>query len=460
MLLRSALLLGCLLATAILLIFFHSSKDSFLAHLSHSRVSIWAQYNVVSPGLDKSVAKHDEAFLSPSTKGPLNLEPSSGSSQDILQVAITETCGCHDEVLAALVHSFGTQRDVHLSIYQKEQRFGIADILAAFELAHPLQLHGSPEVFINDTQNTPPHIIVSTTCEYDIVGLQTRLTVLLEAGKTYLFCVVHHMDRWTYPSLAEAAIPWVEKGLISFVSLSPHTAIYLDKNVISGWQINNNASILVLPPVFHISLPPITKSDIDNESSLCFALQGNYETERRDYAHIFDSLSSFNEPGFSADQDSRNISIHLLGHGDHPLVPTKVADLVHFDEDLSYTEFYNILSRSSALLPAFATDEYYEMKASSSVPAALIAGIPLIATRRLLEAYSYLSAEVLYLQEEEESDMDVVRRILESTAAQRLDKATKVRMASDDLVRKNVELVGRWIADAELRLRQVGIAMK
>lgn len=71
--------------------------------------------------------------------------------------------------------------------------------------------------------------------------------------------------------------------------------MYLDKNVISGWQIDNNASILVLPPFFPVSLPPITGPDMDNEASLFFALQGNHETERRDYAHIFDSLSSFNK---------------------------------------------------------------------------------------------------------------------------------------------------------------------
>lgn len=56
--------------------------------------------------------------------------------------------------------------------------------------------------------------------------------------------------------------------------------------------------------------------------------------------------------------------------------------------------------------------------------------------------------------------MDVIRKILDSTAAERLDKVTKVRIASGELVRKNVELVGRWIADAELRPRHVGTAIE
>lgn len=363
----------------------------------HTKAPIWHLHLLLAPEPDFEPVENNDLIIPTSTLSSVgNVGLPSSPIATPLRIAITETCGCHDKIVAALVHAFGSQSSVQLSLYQREQRYGIAEVLNAFQLKRALPPCQPPETFIDNAETRIPDIVVATTCEFEMVSLRSRFQTLLEEGKTFLFCVVHHSDRWSFPSLAEAAIQWLDRSLLTFITLSPHTATYLRDSVVSGWAINGTAPIVTLPPVFPVSLPPL--ASINMRGELAFTIQGNPETERRDYAHIFASLNSSQGPPTKFPKTSRNVSVHLLGHGDHPPVPDEVSNHVMFDEDLSYPEFYTILARSFALLPAFAVDEYYQMKASSSVQAALIGGTPLVAIRKLLEEYAYLPAEAVYLQ--------------------------------------------------------------
>ena len=59
------------------------------------------------------------------------------------------------------------------------------------------------------------------------------------------------------------------------------------------------------------------------------------------------------------------------------------------------------------------------MKSSSSVPASVIAGVPLVATRDILGSYSYLSDGDVYVQEEAESELDVIERVVKAWGVER-----------------------------------------
>ena len=61
--------------------------------------------------------------------------------------------------------------------------------------------------------------------------------------------------------------------------------------------------------------------------------------------------------------------------------------LVRVHHAVPFQEYYDILHGCIAVLPAFASDAYYVDKGSSSIGTAIIAGTPLIATPKLLEAY-------------------------------------------------------------------------
>ena len=49
------------------------------------------------------------------------------------------------------------------------------------------------------------------------------------------------------------------------------------------------------------------------------------------------------------------------------------------------------MQSSLGLLTAFASDVYYTEKASSSVAAALMCGVPLVTPKRTIETYTYLT---------------------------------------------------------------------
>ena len=370
----------------------------------------------------------------------------------VLNVAITETNGWHDEVVAALAHSFGSQANVRLSLYQTNSRFGMSDIVAAFQLSHQLPTVQPPENFGDN--GTTPDIVVLTTCELDSAHLQTRLSELLAGGSTYLFCIVHHSDQWNDAERRELMAPWMEKGLIDFITLSQHTATFLRAHGLKDWSMMDT-SIKSFAPLFPIPPPPPNrKVIIDRQRELAFAIQGNYEPSRRDFDTIFSHLQSFIDASSSREDEEKaaNVTLHLLGSGTRPTVPIGLSHHVFFDEDLSYSEYYAVLSNTFAILPAFADNNYLDRKASSTVPASLLGGTPLVATTEILAAYSYLPEEAVYRQREDETELSAVGRILQLKAQERKDKTASVRKACAEIIEGNIRLVGTWIREAETKL--------
>ena len=391
----------------------------------------------------------------PAEEAPSSSTTPSKLSNAPLKVAITETGGSHDEVVAALIHSFGSQPDVKLSTFFLLQRYGITDVVAGFSLASPIPKNNNPDRFLA-SENEVPDIIVAATCELDALKYEKKLKPLLENPRSFLFCVVHHADRWNKPELERALTPWVEANKVRFLALSSHTAQYLATHGLSKWNVSDLVPEPdVFVPVFPVPLPSDSQEDSEDpsdEQELTFALQGDYDSGRRNYASIFKHLGEFlNSTSDGSDEQAatnQNITLHLLGHGNRPAVPKELAGHIIFDENTNYKDFYSILSRTFTLLPAFATKEYLDRKASSSVPAALIGGTPLVATKEIVEAYSYLSEDVVWLQNGKESEFEVVGRVLKMTAADRRKKSAQCVALRNDLIAGNTELVRAWISDA------------
>ena len=379
-----------------------------------------------------------------------------------LSVAVTETGGSHDEVVAALVHSFGSQPNVDLTLYQILPRFGIQEIMDAFELPKKIPDLVHPMAFLSDKESEPvlPDFWVSSTCEIDIPYYREKLTMLLENRKTYIFCIIHHSDRWDDDTdLAELVAPWVDAGRIEFLTLSPHTQDFLQKVTSTKWtRTKAQALVRYFVPVFPVTLPleqvkipegEVPKFDPKTEE-LGFALQGDYDSSRRNYEGMFQRLAGFLETATT--EQGKNLTMHLIGHGDHPDVPEAVQDHVEFDEHLSYIEYYTLASRMFAMLPAFASKEYLDRKASSSVPASLIAGVPLVASQGVIDAYAYLNAETVWLETDGVIDIDVVGQILELGTEARSRKKQRVRERRDEIIKGNAKRVGEWISEALGRL--------
>ncbi|KAF3939313.1 hypothetical protein ABW19_dt0202053 [Dactylella cylindrospora] len=405
-----------------------------------------------------------------------------------LRITITETGGSHDEVVAALVNAWGKLPGAELSFFQRLSRYGSHDIMRTFDLSNPIpDPRGMMDFRRWDEHQPVPDIVIATTCEFDMRKYAYNMTQLLENEKTYVFCVIHHADRWGFERhhLEEALSPWIRARRAEFLALSPHTAEYLLEKSLKKWKVvkeeGHQPLIRHFVPVFPVQLPPIDADD----NNLSFGLQGDFGQERRDYKMVFRRLGEFLKPATevvssvdtSVDEDDgfhrtkreetdeesqtiietapRNITLHLVGHGKHPEVPQDVVNNVVFDEGLNYIDFYTILSRCFALLPAFATPEYLDRKASSTVPASLIAGTPLVATKTIINSYAYLTEDAVWLQDESETDFDVIGRVLKLSNEQRKAKTAKVRELRQQIIERNILLAKKWTLEA---FKKIGVA--
>lgn len=368
------------------------------------------------------------------------------ASKEPTRIAILESAGVHDEVSAALVHAFGGQANSELSLYLAKQRYHSDKIINNFTLEAPIVGINNSLLFEEHVNTLPaPHVLVSTTCELDLIrdDIKRPLDKLLHNSTTHLFCLVHHADRWKDGKHVDVVRSW-PADRIDFIGLSQHTVDFFKSKTLSEWHLNETVTMRTFPPVFPVALP-----EPDPSAGLSLAMQGDYSSGRRDYKGIFEHLGEVihkvKEANFATDE--KTVSLHLIGHGNPPEVPENVRDHVVFDQSLSYPDFYALLSKAFSILPAFASDTYFDRKASSTVPASLIAGAPLVASEELLKAYSYLPREVTWVAEPGETEMATIRRVIVDRDAY-IQKRQAVRDACVRLAEENRGHVKEWIAEA------------
>lgn len=414
------------------------------------------------------------------SKHPQSPSPGKSSKRKPLKIAIIESMGWHDEVYAALVHAFGSQINVHLSLFFENPRWGMPDLLKTFQLTTSLPEYVYHKIDALDVAE--PDIIVSTTCEYDIKNLNKRLDVLFARKKTYLSCTAHYANEWDHrhewlePSLTK----WMEAGLMTILTLSPHVqkGFHEPSWGLSGWDslIQNSrvthigqeskepiadSKNIQWPPI-ELFVPVFPVSDTKKEHAesekgqktkkeeVAFAIQGGVNAARN-YTRIISYLDDLVHSN-STSHVQNNVSLHIIGSGSEeskPTVPDSISDHIFFDQGLDYIDYYAYLSRKSALIPAFGEEEFLTVKSSSSVPASLIAGVPLVATRDILRSYSYLTAEDVYLQEDHETELDVIERIVKGSSEERRRKLKSAGARRDRLIENNVRTVEGWVEEAK-----------
>lgn len=427
------------------------SMASFAPRRFYYLVGIWLTVAILlilgNQYLSSSSLTSNWHFPFVTDDGTLNIPswPSRGNKKGKLRVALLESAGVHDEVTSALIHAFGGQRDVELMMYQKRQRYNMSAIVDEFDLVSPIKNITQPTVLRNDTLQNPPHVVVSTTCELDTPWRKEVFETLLTDSNSFLFCLVHHADQWAKGENVDIVKRFAAQGRLDMIALSNHTAEFLRKHALSTWMDGESVRIRVMPPIFPVETPgPAMKTELK------LAMQGDFSSARRDYQGIFGGLSSVIDKVATL-PNADNVTLHLLGHGQKPEVPEEIKSRVVFDEDLSYPDFYAILSTAYAVLPAFATDHYYDRKASSTVPASIIAGAPLVASPELLNSYTYLPREAAWEMRKGESELDTVRRVIGDYAGFE-KKRWLIADTRERLLKENIENVHTWIVEALKRL--------
>jgi len=339
--------------------------------------------------------------------GDLSVPPEELKIEKV-NVALTETGAYHDEVVAALYYTIGSIPGANTSMYLARTRFGIQSVYSWIQQHHNLSSYSisSPDQFQpNDTITPAPDVIVLTTCEVDIHTLAETLRYHFEHGSQTLVCVIHHADR--FGSVDERIRPWAGAERLRIITLAKHTAIELRKQIDEKFDgdLYESVSIDVLPPVFQAPLDP-PRSDY-----LSIAIQGNLDPDRRSYNQTFKDFERLIDR--LPDPLRSRMCLIIVGSGHNIDIPEKLQPYISQNKALDYIPYYNLLHESFALIPAFADEDYYKTKASSSIPAGFIANVPIMGSRRLSDAYGYLSQDSMWLMGDAKmSEMETISEIL------------------------------------------------
>ena len=311
------------------------------------------------------------------------------------------------------------------------------------------------------------------------------MDTLFDEGKTHWFCVGHFSSEWDNKHccgwLEDGLTKWIEAGRLTILTLSPHVKKALKTYPwgLTTWksleQEKGTQNVTALDMRKKIAWPPIevfvpvfpapkleTGSNVGKsfaaakaQEHVAFAIQG-IVMGTRNYTRIITYFDDFlHSASASKKYTPSDLSLHIIGSGGDPNIPASVKDFVFLDKNLDYPDYYAQLSQNTALFAAFdenhihdETQGYLTVKATSSVPASVIAGIPMVLKRETLDAYSYLEKENVWLVGKEETEEDVIQRIVEAGAAERKKKLETVRRFRDRLIEGNVDLVGKWIGEA------------
>lgn len=382
-----------------------------------------------------------------------------------LQIAVLETKGWHDEVSASFFSAFGQLPECQVDGFLAKRRFGIDAIYAQLpgsqkrvmkdsndmikDIEHVMK-SGDQEMASRLNEKYNPDVVLSITSDFDMVDRKLYFTYLLEHTECVVFAVVHHPDDWKTSAHLKAAKPWIEANRLRFITLSAHVSAYMEAAVLKKWSKDvdtTNVIVSTFPPVFTVaSHAPSSTQTSAQSSKLGFALQGELIRPRKPNRDYDGTFKRFAKLLGGANGDS--LELRVLGNGKIPKVPIGAEDAIKFFVALPYTEFYAVLQDATALLPAFASADYMRNKASSTIPASFVVGVPLIAGDDLLEAYTFVDREDVYYRAEGEDEIDVIARIASMPEADRLEKSENVRRKNERLVKESSILMRDWVRES------------
>lgn len=396
-------------------------------------------------------------------QNPSPFPPQDAPLPERIDVAIIESGGTNDETTAGLVHAFGKQPSSHLSLYTLQQRYGIGEIINNFHLAHPLAANRSSDDFEEAiTRGSVPDVVVSATCETDLIALDTPLTQLLELKKTYLFCVIHQPERWGGLDLTRRIRPWIDQQLADLVTLSQHTAHYLRTEVINDWDFNATVTVRHLTPLFPVALQddefPVSRLAKNEFPTLQYpiAIHGDFDASRHNYTDAFENVLAVKDRAKEVSittkeqvvTQKREVSLHVFGERLPPDVPKNVKPILSVNREMSYQRQYETLSKSFILLPAFADSDhsdYVHKLASWAIPASLIAGVPIVAGDDILFAYSYLPKDAVWQRYPGRSEMNVVEMVALQDVDEHRKKKDVVKAVCRDIIRRSAAFADEWV---------------
>lgn len=323
-----------------------------------------------------------------------------------VKVAVVNDVLFHFEVVAGILSAL-SDFSSSLDVYLHPQVFS-ENVLGSYDLVR--QYKASYKT-INGTDFQQADLLVLVSPEYD-TARNRELVRLLRPSTVLAF--IHNGDSPHLPNITSL------HAHTHLITLSPHVSGYVSARM--------NRTVNWLMPFHEFKAEaPCTAKHICQSG---FVLQGLVTGKRRNYDSIWSQISS-NYNVLRARNASKLYQFNVAGStaGPQMQVPQIISDIVHFHYNLPFREFYKLIQRNLALIPALASEAYYSCKSSSTVATSLATGTPIIASKKVMTAYSFLRPSVVFLQGPGETELDVVKRIAEMKPQEYL----KTRAALTDL---------------------------
>ncbi|KAF1989123.1 hypothetical protein K402DRAFT_418939 [Aulographum hederae CBS 113979] len=367
-----------------------------------------------------------------------------------LHVSIVNAPRYHFEVVLPLLHTFSQQGHIKkldlIAEDSSSKRFGALKFLKGVmepSSLGPLTIK-DPKT-INATSGWNPDVMVLTSCMHDISANEHVANavdrVLTSNPRSTAICILHEVREWEKADSKHRkfAHKWANNGRVKFMVLSQHVANSL-RSKLPVWGMESAEILPIFVPVFPLSNGAIG-FDSTKPQQKSIGIPGKYEPWRRSYTPIFTGL----DPHAPKLKDM-DFGLHLVGFGDHPSpIPPSINEMVHFHDNENFDAYWRVLRRTLAIATAFANDHYITDQASSTVATALIVGVPLICGKEVLDAYTYISEDEVWLLNEGEGVADGFMRVLELSPGVWQEKRNRVEERRQELERENIKWVDTFL---------------
>ncbi|KAH6914690.1 hypothetical protein BKA70DRAFT_1368586 [Coprinopsis sp. MPI-PUGE-AT-0042] len=323
-------------------------------------------------------------------------------------------------------------------------------------------------------------LVILGTCEIEQSEWSEALLKIWDerdaSHKFKIVCIVHNMqdEGW------QENIPhWSRRNAIRLLPISPHVGKSFREKFLQLSRdpspILRSAGYEYIPIDAHIPLLDIPDIPSLPERALSnVAIQGSFERVRRDYTNVFaelvQSVSALPaEPqlwGYMKSADGASIvedksldqppfKLHLVGSGSIE-VPKELQNLVVFHTDLSYPDFYRLMTLplECAQKSMYAVSFIKPLTLSTDLLVSELQ-LPILAVRALREAYTYIDDDaVTVTRPAVMSEIQAIKALRSGNASAFLESdpsSSGVNMGSHPRVKEDVDRMMRegWIRHKE-----------
>ena len=255
-------------------------------------------------------------------------------------------------------------------------------------------------------------IIIICTLENSHLG--RILDVLLnecDERTSYLVLLQLHWGREDIPKFEHVfkSIPSLQlqkRVELRYLALAEHVKNFAENNMTMHFGID------IWRPGFSLDLPVHAEED-QYDQHFDFVIQGRLDDKRRDYFRLAANIKRHQHM-----LHRQKIVFTIVGVAEtldkHAYLNIPGVRLFLSPRYMPANAFYSFIHQAVGIIPIFGTDNYYIDKQSSSIFCSLLNQTPLLASQRLLDSQRYISAEAVWLQYDNETEVDAVLRIVRS----------------------------------------------